>query len=117
MLYLGMSKKYISQLFREKSQLLEELSTLSHLLHGSWMERYSTCTRKGCACHQGKRHGPRYYLVINERGRQRQKYIPQSYLATAKRGLAQYKRLQEIVDRITQLNLLIMKGDTTDESK
>lgn len=112
-----MSKKYLSQLLHEKSQLLEELSTLSLMLHGSWIERFSTCTRKGCKCHQGKRHGPRYYLVINKGGRQRQKYIPQSYMSTAQTGLAQYRRLQEIVDRITELNLMIMKEDAKDESQ
>lgn len=110
MLYYGMSNNVLSRLTQEKSRLLEEMSNLSQLLHGSWVERYSTCTRRDCKCHKGQRHGPRHYLVINEKGRQRQKYIPNSHVEAAQTGLAQYKRLRQIIDRITQLNLLIMKG-------
>jgi hypothetical protein len=111
-----MSNISLKQLLRQRELLLEEMSQLTLLLHGSWIERYSTCTRKGCKCHRGQRHGPRYYLVINEDGRQRQKYIPSLQVDTAKRGLAQYKRLQDIVDSITQLNLLIIK-ESEDESQ
>jgi len=78
------------------------------LLHGSWMERFSQCSRPGCKCHTGKRHGPRSYVIINDNGRQRQKYIPNSFVKTAHRGLGQYKRLQKIVDRITHINLSLM---------
>ena len=109
MLYLGMSNETFQQLSHKRAQLLKELTTLSLVIHGSWIERFSTCTRRECKCHEGQRHGPRYYLVINKDGKQRQKYIPTSQVATAKAGLAQYKRLQEIVDRITYLNLMIMK--------
>jgi hypothetical protein len=100
-----MSNSYI----QERDELLKEMTTLSSLLHGSWLERYSTCTRPDCACHSGKRHGPRYYLVINDNGQQRQKYIPNSLVKKAQTGLAQHKRLQQIVDRITQINLILMK--------
>jgi hypothetical protein len=112
-----MSNLSLAQLNRERKQLLEELSTLSQLLHGSWIERFSTCARKECKCHQGQRHGPRHYLVINEGGKQYQKYIPNSHVATAQAGLKQYKRLQEIVDRITRLNLMIIKEEAASEDQ
>jgi hypothetical protein len=47
--------------------------------------------------------------VVNEAGRQRQKYVANSRVEAAMEGLAQYSRLREIVDRITQLNLALMK--------
>ena len=99
----------------ERRTLLEELATLSLLLQGSWVERYSVCSRAGCKCHTGERHGPRHYLVVNEDGRQRQKYVPNSQVQAALEGLEQYRRLREIVERITQLNLALMKeGDYDD---
>jgi hypothetical protein len=104
-----MSNKSLKELIKKRTKLIAELEKLSQLLHGSWVKRYSVCSRPDCKCHQGKRHGPRYYLVINEKGRQRQKYISNSQVQTALTGLAQYRRLQEIVDKITLLNLTMMK--------
>ena len=54
---------------RAERGLLEELPRLSLLIHGSYFERYSTCSRKGCACHEGRRHGPRAYVALRSAGR------------------------------------------------
>ena len=104
-----MSSARAKRVLKERTQLLGELGTLSRLLHGSWGERYSVCSRVDCPCHRGERHGPRRYLVVNEAGRQRQKYVANSQVEAAREGLAQYRRLREIVERITQLNLALMK--------
>ena len=104
-----MQKENIKILQKERSRLLAELGALSQILHGSWIERYSVCSRKNCKCHHGERHGPRHYLVVNDSGRQRQKYVPNSCVSQALKGLAQYRRLQEIIDRLTHLNLTLMK--------
>lgn len=106
-----MSSASSKNILRERAGLLKEMASLSMLLHGSWLERYSQCSRPGCKCHTGKRHGPRHYVVINDGGLQRQRYIPNSLVDKAQAGLAQYKRLREIVERITRINLLLMKVD------
>lgn len=105
----GMSSESVSQLLSQRERLLEELSSLTHMLHGSWVERYAVCSRRSCSCHTGKRHGPRYYVVINEDSRQRQKYIPQSQVSAAREGIAQYQRAQEIITEITRINLELIK--------
>ncbi len=105
-----MSNENVEQLLNERDLLLLELGRLPHLLHGSWVERFSVCSRPGCRCQRGgPRHGPRHYLVIREEGQQRQKYIPNSQVTAAKTGLSEYQRLREIVDRITQINLALIK--------
>lgn len=104
-----MTRKQIKVLLDERELLLAEMAGLSLLLHGSWLERYSTCSRPGCACHQGHRHGPRRYLVVNEGGRQRQRYIPARLESVVHKGLAQHHRLQQIVARLTQINLDLMR--------
>jgi hypothetical protein len=106
-----MSNNTEKELQKERAGLLAELATLSRLLHGSWVERYSVCSRPDCKCRRGERHGPRHYLVVNEAGRQRQKYVASSQVKAALEGLAQHRRLRQIVDRITQLNLDLMKED------
>jgi hypothetical protein len=112
-----MQIKSIQQLLQERSELFIEIAKLTLLLHGSWIERYSTCSREQCKCHHGQRHGPHYCLVVNQDGHQRQKYIAQTQVGTAQKGLAQYKRLQELVDQITRINLSIMKEEAKRESR
>jgi len=104
-----MSTKMIDALFDERCSLLAELSSLAGMLHGSWVERYSVCSRPKCRCKSGERHGPRHYLVIRKGGRQRQKYVPNSQVAAARKGVEAYQRVGEIVERITEINLLLMK--------
>ena len=89
--------------------MLEELMTLTQILQGSWVERYSVCSKKNCKCHKGEKHGPRYYIVVNENGIQRQKYVPLSLVDAALKGISQYHRLKEIVERITHINLQLIK--------
>ena len=104
-----MSNTTVKKLREERALILSELATLPHMLHGSWVERFSVCSRKDCRCRRGERHGPRHYLVVRENGKQRQKYIPNSQVDAALAGLKEHKRVLEIVDRITQINLQLMK--------
>ena len=110
-----MSITNIQEFVAERRELLAELGTLSRMLHGSWVERYSTCSIRSCKCHNGERHGPRRYLVINEDGRQRQKYISNANVESTKEGIEQYRRSQEIIDRITRINLKLMKECRNDD--
>ena len=95
---------------RERKRLLGELSEISLVLRGSYLERFSTCSRPGCSCHEGKRHGPRSYVVVTRDKVQRQVYVPQGQVEVVRRGIAGYHRLLEIVDRITSINLELMRG-------
>jgi len=105
-----MSSSQIDLLLAQRTSLLAELSTLSHMIHGSWFERFATCSRPNCSCHTGKRHGPRYCLVIHEKGRQKQKYVPNAQVSAAKDGIEQYHRLQETIEEITRINLALIKA-------
>lgn len=104
-----MSNRDVEKLVAERKRLLDEVGSLACMLHGSWVERYSVCSRPECRCHSGERHGPRHYLVVNKEGRQRQKYIPKSQVSAAVAGVEQYRRLQEIANRITEINLTLIK--------
>ena len=111
-----MSIPQIDQLLVQRTALFKEMNTLSHLIQGSCFQRYTTCSRPNCSCHNGKQHGPRTYLVIHERRRQRQKYVPNAQVAAAMEGIEQYHRLQEIVEEITLINLALIQEKTYAES-
>jgi hypothetical protein len=49
---------------QRKAALLRRWSVPPDLLRASFVERFSTCGKANCACAQGRKHGPFYYLAI-----------------------------------------------------
>ena len=94
---------------RKRRALLQKLAGLSLLLHGSYLERFSTCTRRRCACHQDRRHSPRSYLALYRHKRQRQVYIRQADRSAVRRGLSQYGELLKAVEQLTDLNVQLLR--------
>lgn len=110
MLYTGdMNKKMKASPAESRDTLLAEMASLRDLLNGSLVERYSTCSRKNCACHTGKRHGPRLYLATTDDSGQHQTYIPVACADRAAQGVMQGKRLRAIVRELTALNLQLLR--------
>ena len=104
-----MSKKPTNGVLLKRQRLLRQLAGLSLLLEGSYIERFSTCVRKQCACHKGQKHGPRSYVVIYRDQKQRQVYVPQAQRRAVRQGLRQQQQLQALVQAITDLNLQLMR--------
>ena len=109
-------RRKIAALGRERDALLDELTGLRLLLRGSFFERFSTCSRPACACHRGERHGPRAYVAVTAARVQRQHYVPKGQVAAVQGGVRQYRRLLEIVDRVTAINLALMRGGALDDA-
>lgn len=104
------------RLVARRRRLLQKLEALSLLVHGSYLERFSTCSRKGCACHQGKKHGPRTYVVIHRDGRQRQVYVPKEEVGSIRKGLRQHEQALALFRKITDINLKLMRDGLLEES-
>jgi hypothetical protein len=104
-----MSNEKAKRLLARRKELIDEMAALSHALYGTWYERFSTCSRPNCRCHQGELHGPRYYVVANRAGRQIQKYIPIGQKDEVLKGMDQGRRVREILDEITDINLELIK--------
>ena len=99
----------IAALLRERRKLARELAALPLLVRGSLFERFSTCSRPKCACHRGLRHGPRTYVAVTQEKKQRQHYVPKQQVDAVEEGVQQYHRLLAILDRITAINLQLMR--------
>jgi hypothetical protein len=104
------------KLIAKRRRLLSKLAALSLVTHGSYLERFSTCVRKKCACHQGKKHGPRAYVVIYRDGRQRQVYVPRDQLPAVHKGLRQHERALDLLRQVTDINLKLMRDSQLEES-
>jgi hypothetical protein len=101
---------------RERERLAAQVSAFSRILHGSFLERFSTCSRPGCACHRGRRHGPRAYVVVRTGKIQRQHYIAHGQIEAVRKAIARYHRLMALVERISAINLQLMRGGCLDEA-
>lgn len=97
-------------LLRKRQVLLERMARLSWLVHGSYLERFSVCTRPQCACRRGQRHGPRSYVVVYRGKKQRQVYVPQAQREAIRQGIRQDQQLRALVQEITRLNLQLMRA-------
>jgi len=104
------------KLVEKRRRLLAKLAKLEHLLHGSFVERFSTCSRENCRCHLGEKHGPRAYVVVYRDGRQRQVYVPQAQLGAVTKALKQDAQAQDLLRQISDCNLALMQAGVLDES-
>ena len=106
-----MSNEKIQKLLERRKQLAEELVNHTGVLHGTWVERFTVCSRPNCACHRGEKHGPRYHLAVMEDGKQRQHYIRLAQKEQALKGLEHDRVIEDILQEITRINLELMKED------
>jgi len=104
------------KLVERRHRLLHKLAEFSLLTHGSYLERFSTCARKNCACHQGEKHGPRSYVVVYRDGQQRQIYVPRDQLPLIRKGLRQHQRALALLQQITDINMKLMRDGLLEES-
>lgn len=104
-----MFKKSSDQLIQERESLLLELAALSQLVHGSIFSRYTVCSRPGCKCHHGEKHGPTMCFMLNDNGRQHQQYVPKKLQAQAKAAVDEYNHALTVIDRISAINLQLFK--------
>lgn len=100
----------LDELRRERAELLARLSSLGNLMHGSCFSRYLVCSRPGCKCHFGEKHGPVMCLGIVYEGRQRQQYVPKSLEGEAVAAVEAYNQALAILDRVSDINLLLFKA-------
>ncbi|MBA7667687.1 hypothetical protein ES703_75784 [subsurface metagenome] len=106
----------IKALRRKRQKLLQELSSLSLLIRGSFFQRFSTCSRPNCSCHKGQKHGPRAYVAVTQEKAQKQHYIPKQQVNAVQKGIRQYHRLLDIVVRISVINLELMRLKALEEA-
>ena len=98
------------KLIQKRQVLLERLAALQLLVQGSYLERFSSCSRPNCSCHKGSKHGPRSYLVLYEGKKQRQVYVPQAQRKPIQEGIRQHEDLRAIVKEITRINVRLMRA-------
>jgi hypothetical protein len=99
---------------QRKARLLLSLKLLPpDLIHASLLERFLTCGRPQCSCHQGKRHGPFFYLNrCLPKGRMSSLLLKSdSQIAQARQSVQAYRQLLEALDQLSWINLELLRRD------
>jgi hypothetical protein len=105
-----MNDAQIARLGRTRERLLDELRQLPDLMRGKVYERSRMGGRASCTCASG---GPRHaglQLTVNLGGRTRSRYVRQGERAAVEAKLAAYRRLWELVDELTEVNLALLNA-------
>lgn len=118
-LHIYMSSKSESQrlstlaLRQRKAHLLRSLKLPPHLIHASLLERFLTCGRPKCSCHQGHKHGPFFYL---------NRCLPKGHMSSlllksevqitqARQAVQAYRQVLETLDQLSWINLELLRRD------
>lgn len=92
---------------QRKAALLRQARLPPDLLRASFVERFTTCGKPGCACARGQKHGPFYYLAANLGVGQLRKTLLKTpaQQAAVRRGVAAYQAHWARLEELSQINL------------
>jgi hypothetical protein len=99
---------------QRKAHLLRSLKLPPQLIHASLLERFLTCGRPKCSCHQGQKHGPVFYLSrCLPKGRMSSLLLKSdAQITQARQAVQAHRQLLETLDQLSWLNLeLLRRGE------
>ena len=101
-----------SALRRRRRNLVRGLPPLEKVLRGSLTETYKRCGRPNCHCADGPGHGPKRYLSTIARTGERPRlgYVPNAAYAQVAEFLANFRKLQEMLNEICAINAELLRG-------
>ena len=68
------SARRTKQITQQRRKVASGMGARGEILKGSLIERFAVCSRPGCRCLKGKKHGPYLYVSIFDGKQSRQVY-------------------------------------------
>ena len=99
---------------QRKATLLRQLAIAPQFLRASYVERFTTCGKPNCACAQGHKHGPFYYLASGLEPGRVLKFLLKTpaQQEQGRQGVEAYRRLWEGLEELSQINAeLLRRGE------
>ena len=99
---------------QRQAALLRQLTIPPHFLRASYVERFTTCGKANCACAQGQKHGPFYYLASGLAPGQILKFLLKTpeQQRDGRQGVSAYQQLWEGLEELSRLNAeLLRRGE------
>jgi Family of unknown function (DUF6788) len=107
-------RKSTLALRQRKVALLRQLALPPHAIRASVVERFGTCGKSNCACHQGQKHGPYYYLTQCLAPGRVQKFLLKSPAdrQSAREATAAFNGFYDGLEELSQINTeLLRRGE------
>jgi hypothetical protein len=99
---------------QRKTALLRQLALPAQAIRASVVERFGTCGKPTCACHQGHKHGPYYYLTQCLAPGRVQKFLLKSQAdqQAARAATDAFNRFYDGLEELSQINTeLLRRGE------
>lgn len=91
-----------------KRRVFKALRVNSRIIKGSPVSLARECGQPNCRCRKGKKHVS-LYLSRSVKGRTTMTYIPHRYEDAVRDGVAEYKRILQSLDELSEVNLNAIK--------
>ena len=97
-------------IYKERRKLIKELHSVGPFIKGSVVELRHSCGKKNCKrCQSGEKH-PANYLSLSLSGKTKIIYLSKKDKMRAKRWVLNYRKLLEIAEKLSWLNVQIFTG-------
>jgi hypothetical protein len=100
---------------QRKAHLLRTLKLPPEAIHASFLERFLKCGHPSCHCHEGKKHGPFFYLSRCLPKRQMKTLLlkEEAQIVQGRHSVQAYQQLLESLDQLSWINWeLLRRGDS-----
>jgi hypothetical protein len=105
-----MSGQEVARLLELRRRAAERLGEVTEVMRATLLERMTQCSRPGCKCMRGEKHGPAYYVTVSyPKGRTRQVYVPKDRKKVAQAWIRNYHRVWDVLEEISRLNLELLR--------
>src|SRR6266542_3246796 len=97
-------RRRVREKLREQRELVEDLLRERRAqLQGSLFERWAVCGKEGCACREGRRHGPYYVLSTRSGGKGGFAYLEGSQAAEAREVVKRHRAFRAEMRRLKRV--------------
>lgn len=103
------STKQEERMEQQRRELGKGLGAGGQILKGSLIERFTVCSRPGCRCLKGKKHGPYLYVSVFDGKQSRQVYVPQEFHEQVRQWVHNARELAETVDKLSDLSVALIR--------
>lgn len=98
----------VKEMLSKRRRALKVLQVNPRIIKGSPVSLARACGQPNCRCRKGKKHVS-LYLSRSLKGRTTMLYIPHRYEDAVQEGVAEYKRMLKVLDKLSQANLEAIK--------
>lgn len=115
----SLRRKSTLALRQRKLGLLHRLAIPAQSIRASVVERFGTCGKASCPCHQGAKHGPYYYLTQCLAKGHVQKFLLKSSAeqTAARAATTAFNKFYDGLEELSQINTeLLRRGEELEGS-